>query len=79
MYSRRHKKVAIPYSFYNLKTLSPVKCYDPITGANRNYGSYIYSVIALFIRGKTPMLEALYAGTNKCLLTTPDDNTHSFL
>ena len=50
MYSRRHKKVPIPYSYYDCKTLSPVKRYYPIMGANHNYGSSIYSVIARFIR-----------------------------
>ena len=49
-YSRHHKKVPIPHSFYGLKMLSPVERYDPVTGANRNYGSHVYSVIARFIR-----------------------------
>ena len=38
-------KGPVPYSFYDLKTLSPVKRYDPIIGANCNYGSPIYTVI----------------------------------
>ena len=49
-YSRHHKKVPIPHSFYSLQMLSPVKCYDPVTGANRNYGSHVNSVIVWFIR-----------------------------
>ena len=31
MYSRRHKKVPVPYSYYDRKTLRSVKRYDPIT------------------------------------------------
>ena len=50
IYSRRHKKVPVPYLFYDRKTLSSVKRYILITGANRNYGSPIYSIIARFIR-----------------------------
>ena len=49
IYSRCHKNVSVPYSFYDSKMLSPVKRYDPITGANRNYGSLDYSVIAWFL------------------------------
>ena len=30
-YSRRHKKVPVPYSYYDSKTLRSVKRYDPIT------------------------------------------------
>ena len=30
-YSRRHKKVPVPYSYYDRKTLRSVKRYDPIT------------------------------------------------
>ena len=30
-YSRRHKKVPVPYSYYDHKTLRSVKHYDPIT------------------------------------------------
>ena len=72
MYSRHHKKVPVPYSFYDCKTLRSVKRYDAITGANRKYGSPIYFVIAPFIRAYiTPVREALYAGMNKCLLTMP--------
>ena len=36
----------IPYSYYDCKTLIPVKHYDPITGANCNNGSPLYSIIA---------------------------------
>ena len=50
IYSRRQKRVPVPYSFYDRKMLCSVKHYDPITGANRNYGSPIYSVIARFVR-----------------------------
>ena len=30
IYGRHHKNVPVPYSFYDRKTLSPIKCYDPI-------------------------------------------------
>ena len=46
IYSRRHKRVPIPYLFYDRKMLCSVKHYDPIMGANHNCGSPIYSVIA---------------------------------
>ena len=38
------------FQFHIVLRPSPVKYYDPITGANRNYGSPIYSVITWFIR-----------------------------
>ena len=31
IYSRRHKKVPVPYSCYDRKTVRSVKRYDPIT------------------------------------------------
>ena len=60
MYTVGVKKVPVPYSFYHHITLSLVKHYEPITGANRNYSSPIYSVIAPFTWAKiTSVLEAL--------------------
>ena len=48
-YSRRHKKVPVPYSYYDRKTLRSVKRYDPIT-VQIVITSPIYSVIARFLR-----------------------------
>ena len=49
IYSRRHKKVPVPYCATTINaTLS--KTLRSYYGANRNYGSPIYSVIARFIR-----------------------------
>ena len=42
----RHNIVPIPYSYYDRKTLIPVKHYDPITGENCNYSSPVYFIIA---------------------------------
>ena len=49
IYSRCHKRVPVPYSLYDRKTLRSVKCYDPITGPNRYCGSPNNSIIVWLI------------------------------
>ena len=68
LYSRRHKKVPVPYSYYDRKTLRPYY------GANRNYDSPIYSVIARFLRVNNARAWGSLRGFQLLLA----DHAHSF-
>ena len=73
-YSRRHKKFPFYIRSTTVKRLRSVKRYDPIAGANRNYGSPIDSVIAQFIPVNNASIWGFLRGFELLLA----DHAHSF-